>query len=446
MLNLTQRHLVERGVEDVPIPRFVLVRQRFPAQTVQDIPSELDRQWKQRDLYCRIHSGQRVAITAGSRQIANMPTILRSIADAVKSRGAHPFIIPAMGSHGAATAEGQLSILNHYGITEESTGCPIISSMDTVQIGMTEDGTPVFCSRTLCDEADAIILCNRIKPHPGLAGKVQSGLIKMSVIGCGKQRGAAECHRRGLDGMEERLIACSRVVLERMPVIFGVGIIENAYDQTAELHCIPAERIHEEEPALLQRAASYMPAILPDRLDVLFVDEGGKNISGVCADPAVTLRYLVPEKIAQNRRKPPSVFILGDLTEESEGAASGIGQADIITDRLLKKVDLGKTYVNAMTSTFLLNSRIPLVMRNDRFALKLAIRTCNAPQPDRLRIVRIRNTLRLSEIYVSEALAEEMGQDPRIEILSPPMPLSFDEEGNLLPFAADHHMERKVSK
>lgn len=432
MADFSKLHLVEQGVADVQIPRFARVRQCFSAHTIDNFAQAIDEQLKIRNLYPLIKPGQRVAITAGSRQIANMPFILQAIGDAVKARGAHPFIIPAMGSHGAATAEGQKDILIHYGITEESTGCPIISSMEVNLIGHTETGLPVYCSRTLCDEADAIILCNRIKPHPGLAGAIQSGITKMSVIGCGKQKGAATCHQLGLTGMEERLIASSRVVLNKMPVIFGVGIIENAFDQTAEIHCIPADRIHAEEPALLSRAFSYMPTIYPDNLDVLFVDEIGKNISGVCADPAITLRYLVPEKIAKNTRKPPSVFIMGDLTAESEGAASGIGQADIITQRLYEKIDFGKTYVNAMTSTFLLNSRMPIVMRNDRFALQLAIKTCNAPDPDKLRIVRIQNTLLVSEIFVSEAMLPEILQDPRFEILSDPEPLHFDAQGNII--------------
>lgn len=434
MADFSKRYIVEENIKDVPLPRFARVRQNFSVHKVEDIPEELDRQMKSRDLYARIQPGQRIAITAGSRQIANMPLILRSIGDAVRSRGAHPFIIPAMGSHGAATAEGQRDILTHYGITEESTGCPIISSMEVDLIGHTETGLPVYCSRTLCQEADAIILCNRIKPHPGLAGPIQSGLTKISVIGCGKQKGASICHAAGLEGMEERLIASSRVVIDKMPVIFGVGIIENAFDQTAELHCIPAESIAKEEPPLLQRAFAYMPSILLDNLDILFVDQVGKNISGVCADPAITLRYLVPEKIAQNKRKPPSVFIMGDLTDESEGAASGIGQADIITQRLYDKADMGKTYVNAMTSTFLLNSRIPIVMANDRYALQLAARTCNAPDPENLRIVRIRNTLLISEIYVSEALLPEVERHPMLEVLSSPAPISFDGCGNI----ADH--------
>lgn len=433
MPNFRSVALVEAALESVHLPRFFMVRQHFGTQQVRSIPLELSAQLRARRLEERVLPGQRVAITAGSRQISDMPQILRAIADAVKSRGASPFIIPAMGSHGAATAEGQKDILTHYGITEASTGCPIVSDMSVRQIGSTASGLPVFCSRTLCDDADAIILCNRIKPHPGLAGSIQSGLIKMSVIGCGKQQGAASCHRAGLRGMEERLRESSLLILQKMPVIFGVGILENAFDQTAELHCIPAEEIHAQEPALLRRAAAYMPSIYPDNLDVLFVDWVGKNISGVCADPAVTLRYLVEEKIAKNKRKPPSVFIMGDLTAESEGAASGIGQADIVTRRLFEKIDFEKTYINAMTSTFLLNSRLPIVMRNDAYALKLALRTCNAPQPDAPRIVRIQNTLMLQTLCASEAMLPEIAADPRMEILTAPEPLRFDEAGNLFP-------------
>lgn len=434
MANFSNRYLVEQEIENVELPRFFKVRQHFDAKTVENIPLELHRQLSTRELYRRILPGQRVAITAGSRQIANMPQILKAIADAVRSRGAHPFIIPAMGSHGGATAQGQKDILLHYGITEESTGCKILSSMEVNEIGRTEEGLPVYCSRTLCEQADAIILCNRIKAHPGLAGNIQSGLTKISVIGCGKQKGAAICHRAGMAHMQERLVEMSRIVIEKMPVIFGVGILENAYDQTAELHCIPAECIAQEEPPLLKKAYSYLPRLIPDDLDVLFVDWVGKNISGVSADPAVTLRYLEPMKIAQNTRKPPKVFVMGDLTDESVGAGSGIGQADIVTQRLYEKVDFGKTYINAMTSTFLLNSRLPIVMKNDAYALKLAVRTCNAKDPERPRILRIRNTLDVAEIYASEVLLPEVLAHPQMELLTQPEPLCFDPDGNLLKF------------
>lgn len=434
MANFSNRYLVEQALDAVTLPRFFKVRQLFDTKTVEDIPRELRRGLTERNLLCRIQPGQRVAITAGSRQIANMPLILKSIADAVRSRGAQPFIIPAMGSHGGATAEGQKDILTHYGITKESTGCEIISSMEVEEIGRTHTGLPVYCSRTLCEYADAIILCNRIKAHPGLAGAVQSGLTKISVIGCGKQKGAAACHQAGMEHMQERLEEMSRIVIAKMPVVFGVGILENAYDQTSELHCIPAECIAQEEPPLLKRAYSYLPRLLPEALDVLFVDWVGKNISGVSADPAVTLRYLEPRKIAQNTRKPPKVFIMGDLTDESVGAASGIGQADIVTQRLYEKVDFGKTYINAMTSTFLLNSRLPIVMKNDKYALKMAVRTCNAAEPDKPRILRICNTLDVAEIYASEALLEEVRMHPQMEVLTQPQPLRFDINGNLFSF------------
>lgn len=434
MVNFSNRYLVEQVIDGVELPRFFKATQRFDATMVKDIPLELHNQLLVRDLYRRILPRQRVAITAGSRQIANMPKILKAIADAVRSRGAYPFIIPAMGSHGGATAQGQADILRHYGITEESTGCKIVSSMEVNEIGQTRDGLPVYCSRTLCEEADAIILCNRIKAHPGLAGDIQSGLTKISVIGCGKQKGAATCHRDGMAHMQERLVEMSRVMLEKMPVIFGVGILENAYDQTAELHCIPAERIAQEEPPLLKKAYAYLPRLYPNDLDVLFVDWVGKNISGVSADPAVTLRFLEPMKIAKNTRTPPKVFVMGDLTDESVGAASGIGQADIVTQRLLEKVDFGKTYINAMTSTFLPNSKLPIVMKNDIYALKMAVRTCNAADPGKPRILRIRNTLDVKEIYASEALLPEILAHPQMDVLTELQPLEFDPEGNLLPF------------
>ena len=426
-----QLHLVEKGVDHVQIPKFYKVRQNFYRNSIADVPKEVKEQLKSTHLLGRIVPGSRIAITAGSRQIANMPLILHEIASAVRACGAIPFIIPAMGSHGGATSEGQAGILRHYGITEEACGCPIISNIASELIGHTENGLAVYCSSTLVHEADGVILCNRIKPHPGIVGYPQSGLIKMSVIGCGKQRGAQECHRVGLDGMGQRLLESSHVIFKKIPILFGVGIIENAYDETAEIHCIPAEEIHEKEPNLLKRAYELMPKILPDNIDVLYTDFVGKNISGVLADPNVTLRFLIPEKQAEVTRKPPTVFIMGDMTEESEGAASGIGQADIITQRLFEKVDLGKTYVNVMTSTFVRGARLPVVMRNDLYALKFGIHVCNAPNPTKVRVVRIQDTLHVSEIMVSAAYLPEIEGDDHFTIIDGPFDLSFDADGNI---------------
>lgn len=429
--DFSRLYLAEQGVDHEVIPKFYKVRQHFPDERLNDIPGTVHQKIYELHMDKRIHPKDRIAITAGSRQIANMPLILRSIVNEVRALGAEPFVIPAMGSHGGATAEGQKQLLAHYGITEETIGCKIVSDMSTDIIGYTEKGLPVYCSSALIHLADGIILCNRIKPHPGIAGPTQSGLIKMSVIGCGKQKGAETCHKAGTRGMAERLVASSRVVFEKMPVLFGVGIIENAYDETSEIHVIPAEKIHEEEPALLKRAYEKMPKILPDDIDVLYVDRIGKNISGVGADPNVTLRFLVPAKAAEVTRRPPSVFIMGDITEESAGAVSGIGQADIITMRLFEKIDFGKTYVNVMTSTFLRGAKIPVVMRNDEYALKFGIHTCNAPDPSDIRIVRIQDTLHVSEIMISEAVYNEIKEDPRYTVLSGSFELRFDAQGNI---------------
>jgi len=431
MANFTKNYLVERGVENTFVPRFVKVRQKFDTKCLTDFDSEIKRCMKERGLYERIKQGQRVAISAGSRQIANIPEILKSIVEIVKSLGGKPFIIPAMGSHGGATAEGQKSILISYGITEEAVGAPIISCMDVGEIGKTKDGIPVYCSKTLAD-ADAIIIVNRIKPHPGLSGPIQSGLIKMSVIGLGKQKGAETCHRLGLDGMTNRLGEMSKIIISKIPIIFGVGILETANDETAEIHCVPAELFDIEEPLLLKKAQEYMPEIMFDSIDVLVVDEVGKNISGVCADPAITLRFLVESK--KTPRPAPKCFIMSDLTSESAGAASGIGQADIITYRLYEKIDFGKTYVNSMTSTFLPNARMPIVMKNDYYALKLAIKTCNCPDVSKVRVVRIKNTLNISDIFISEGLFPEALANSRIDILSEPIEQQFDISGNYINF------------
>ena len=422
---------VKDVLKDVPIPAFYRLKQHFTNTVVHDVRSAVRDSLEERDLYETIKPGSHVTIAVGSRQIANLKDIVHEIVQIVKERGAYPSIIPAMGSHGGATAEGQRDILATFGIDEISMGVPILDSMDVTFIGTSEDGDPVHVATHLL-QADGIIIVNRVKPHPAFSGPIESGITKMSVIGLGKQKGAEYCHKKGLGGFSERLQVMSRVVFGRLPILFGVAILENPYDQTAEIHCIPSGQVENEEPALLEKARKYMPRIIPDALDVLIVDEIGKNISGTGADPNVMCRFTSPYKMSD--RKPPVRIAMLDLTEETHGAAAGMGQADFITERLFDKIDYGKIYINSITSTLLQNSFTPLVMPNDALAIKAAIQTCNRIDLKDVRIVRIRNTLELGTILVSEAMLPEVERNPEIEVVSGPLTVRFDTAGNIIDY------------
>ena len=426
MITFEHMGLVDGVIRDTKIPKFVKVKQLFSVKREDDISGCIRSGMAERDLYERIKPGMRVAITVGSRQIANMSAIVKELGDICKERGATPYLFPSMGSHGGGTAEGQAAFLHHYGITEESMGAEINACMDVTDIGTISDGTHVFVASHLLD-ADAIIIMNRIKAHPGFSGPIESGLTKMAVIGFGKRVGAESMHRIGTQGMSGRLIEAAAVIFDKLKVAIGVGVIENAYDETAEIHCIPAECIPAEEPPLLLRAKSYMPKIIPNPLDVLIVDRIGKNISGMGADPCITCRFTSPHKSGD--RPGPARMVFRDLTDETENAASGMGQADIITRRLFDKIDIGKTYVNQITSTFIENDIIPLIMPNDRDAIKVAIKTCHCEDPLAPRIVRIKNTLMIGELYASEALIPEIEANPELEIVGEPFEFEFDEEG-----------------
>lgn len=423
--------LVERALDDVTIPRFVRVRQRFERTSITDFYAAIKAGVADRGLEGCLAAGRRIAITAGSRQIRNVPEILRAVVRVVREAGCEPFIMPAMGSHGGATDEGQAALLASYGIREESIGAPIVSSMRVQGVGALDDGSIVYCSETAL-LSDGVILLNRVKAHPGLFGPYQSGLVKMSVIGLGKQKGAESIHRMGADAMPERMLDASRVLFARAPILFGVAILENAYDETAEIRVLPKARIHEEEPALLEHSRSLLPSIIPSPLDVLVVDRVGKNISGVCADPNVTMRFLNPKK--RTGRPAPKRLVMSNLTEESGGSASGVGQADVITKRLFDQIDFGKTYINSMTSTNVHNPMVPVVMRNDLYALKFALKTCNLSAYTASRIVRIKSTLDVEEIYVSEPLMQELSRCPMIAQLTEPTEQTFDQEGNYIDF------------
>lgn len=413
------------------IPKMVEVRQTFedqhiPAEQIASVVYEQLSQPKFRDL---IQPGKRICITAGSRGICNIVAILKSIADFCKEKGGRPFLVPAMGSHAGATAEGQLEMLEHLGITEESTGCPILSSMETVMLGTTDDGYPVHIDKNAY-EADGIIVCGRVKLHTAFRGPYESGLMKMMTIGLGKQKGASTCHSAGYGMFPHLLPAIATVMMQKAPIVCGVAILENAYDKTYKIAALKPEEIAEEEPKLLKEAHSKMASILFPDCDVLIIDEMGKNISGEGSDPNIAGTFAVTTAsggIQADKRACLS------LTPVSGGNALGIGGLDVISRSLFESIDFSAMYPNVITTHEFNFGKIPLIADNDEAVFKMCIYGCGKGESsDGVRLVRIKNTLELERIYISEAMIPEAKKIPNLTIIGEPIEFEFNEEGELI--------------
>lgn len=414
----------------VAFPKMVRIRQVFSRPKLQDAAGVLRDQLQMEEFAGKIRPGMSVAITVGSRGIDNLPILTRELVGFLKGKGARPFLVPAMGSHGGATAEGQRAVLEHLGITPEFVGAPIRSSMEVREIGQTPDGLPVRIDRE-ASLADGIVVMNRVKPHPSFRGPCESGLMKMMTIGLGKQIGASVCHSEGMGRMSYYVQSFGRAVLNQAPILFGIGLVENAYDETSRIQVIPPERIPEDEPVLLRHAFELMPRIMYDEFDVLIVDRIGKDISGNGMDPNITGRVSNPELRGTVGPTLQRVVVL-DLTEETNGNANGIGQADFTTQRLFSKTDLDGTYPNALTSNVISNVKMPMMLKNDRLAIAAGIKTCLGHTGKGVRIVRVRDTLSLEYLWVSEALLEHGVPDGQIEVCGSGEELTFDRNGNLL--------------
>ena len=419
------------GGLDIALPDMFNVRQKFATERLSDLRGAIVREFQRPEIRGRVKSGQVVAVGCGSRGIANIAEIAKAVIAQLRALGAQPFIFPCMGSHGAATAEGQKKVLESYGITEATTGVPIRASMDTTVVGKLPDGTPVHMDRHAA-EADAVVVINRIKPHTAFRGATESGLTKMLSIGIGKIIGATTYHTHGMDRFPELLPQIRDLNIAKRNVLFGVGIVENAYDETALIEIIPAEQLAKREPELQAMAKDLMPQLCFDEIDVLVIDEMGKNISGAGYDPNITGRN---RRAVRWQAKPlvKKIVILG-LTRETMGNATGVGSADVITMRVYRELDVASTYANIITSCNLDGAAIPMVMNTDREAIALAVKTVVRVKPENCRIVRIRNTLHLGEIQISAALLDEVRANPgRFEIVSGPAALAFDSNDTLAP-------------
>lgn len=422
--------VVSKLVENVMIPKMFKVRQIFPHDGIEvsEIPEKINELMSREELKNQIKPGMKIAITAGSRGIANVDLITKSIVDFVKNLGAEPFIVAAMGSHGGATSEGQRAILRNLGITEESMGCEIKSSMEVVKIGVTEEGLDVKISKDAW-EADGIIISCRIKPHTCFRGPYESGIMKMMTIGLGKQAGAEVCHAAGFKHMAEHVPMFGKAILKNANILFAVAVLENGFDETAKIIALNHDEIEEKEPEYLKEAKALLPRIYVDECDVLVCDTIGKNFSGSGMDANITGTFATP--YASGGLKSQRVAVL-DLSEESHNNACGMGMAHATTRRLFEKIDVEQTYPNLITSTVIENARIPLVMKNDREAIQLCIRTCTEIDKANPRIVRIANSMNIEHIYLSEAYYQDALKNPNLVVESEPEPVQFDKDGNLM--------------
>ena len=356
-----------------------------------------------------------------------MLTVYQELVAFVKNAGGEPFIFPSMGSHGGATAEGQVEVLRHLGITEESCGCPIVSSMETDLLGYTnKNHLPAYIDHE-ANKADAIILVNRVKLHTSFRGHIESGLCKMAVIGMGKQKGAELCHSRGWDCMLDSVVDLAETILEKSKVIFGVALVENGYEETAKVECIPVENIMSREPELLKLAVEYMPAIPFKNYDILIVDRMGKEYSGGGMDTNVISRFPSTAVPPDPRQKIIAVL---DLSDGSMGNAIGVGMADVTTKSLFDKWDMESSYINNLTNGTLQNYKMPMVMPNDKMAIQASLQMCRLDEPAKAKMVRIHSTLELSEFWISETLERE-ALDCGLKILGDSFDFEFDELGNL---------------
>lgn len=405
------------------LPALYKIHQSFDGQQVDDIPARVSEQIAALNLHKRIKPGQTVAITGGSRGIANIPLILKSVVDELKSLGLKPFLVPAMGSHGGATAEGQRKILHKYGMTEQAVGCEIRASMDVVELGWPMPGIRVVEDRNAY-EADWVVVVNRAKPHTRFDGEIESGLCKMILIGLGKTEGATLYHKAAVNYSFGKLVEVAvPFFLEKANLLFGMGLVENGYEETAIIEAAPPEGLIALDKKLLAEAKRMMPKLPFNKIDVVIVDEMGKNYSGTGMDTNI---------IGSKSSVEITRVFVRDLHPSSEGNAAGVGFADMITDRMRDKIDLHATALNCMTAQAFAGARVPVSFPTDRDALTAAMATIGLTESHESGIVWIPNTLHLKEVMVSETFMEEVEAREDLAIVDGPHEMVFDEAGNLV--------------
>lgn len=416
------------GLDEVKIPKFVRIRQIYESDYIADLAEHLRREMHEKFAGETKWRGKKLCITVGSRGIPGLGTMVRTLIECLQELGAEPFIIPSMGSHGAASVAGQLEILEGYGITEAAMGVPIKATMDVVELGKLDDGTPVFCDR-YAYESDGIIIMNKIKPHTDFRAAHESGLAKMMAIGIANHKGASMFHRMGFQSFGERIPKVCRMFLEKAPVAFGVGIVQNAYDDISELEVIKPEKFLERDAALLEIAKRRIAKFKNPNLDLLIIDEIGKNISGNGHDPNITGRSNSPG--FEKELNCQKIFIRG-ISEASHHNGAGIRGADITTRRCLNDIDFQATWTNVATVNILTGGVIPMFVETDLDAIKVCIRTCLGIDYTQAKIAHIINTLHMQEIEVSLPYWETIKDRNDVELISEPYDLKFDKDNFLI--------------
>lgn len=419
---------IEDILEPIPIPRVAGVCQKFDRPIIENLEDAFLDNIESRGVLDAVKPGMEIAVAVGSRGISNQPLFVKLLVDMLKKRGGKPFLVPSMGSHGGATGDGQRKMLERMGLGEEAVGAPIRSSMETVQIGVADNGLPVHIDRN-AHEADGIVIINRIKPHVAFRGSFESGIMKMIAIGLGKQKGADICHELGFGRMAENIPAFARVTIEKENILFAIGLLENAYHETCRISVLRKKEIEIEEPKLQEEAKQLSPKLHFNEIDVVIIDEIGKDISGTGFDTNVVGRYHTPYCAGG-----PDVtrLVILNVTDKSHGNANGLGIADFTTRRVFDKFSFENTYPNSLTSTVPLSVKIPMVLDSDILAVQAAIKTSNILDKQKIRLVRIKNTNELGKIEVSECLLEKVRQNPYLSIESDPYELTFDDKGNLV--------------
>jgi len=417
----------------IVLPRMVEVRQTVPAPKLEDFVSEIRKELGRAKLSERVRPGAKIAITAGSRGIAHIQQVLATVVDEVRAAWGDPFLIPAMGSHGGATPEGQIAVLKSLGVTPETVGAPILATMEVSFVGRLGNGTPVYVDRNAM-QADGIIVVGRVKPHTDFKDKIESGLMKMIVIGLGKQKGAEMIHRFKSEGYHKLLPEAARLIMKKAPIILGLGVVENAHHEIAIVKAIEPKDIEAEEMELLEKAKGLLARIPFKDMDVLIIDEIGKEISGTGMDTNVVGRFWLP---GEHDPQAPNINIIVvlDLTEDTHGNAIGIGLADLTTQRLVSKIDYPSTFVNALTGTHPLPGKTPISLPSDRDAITAALHICGPIDPKEAKVVRIKNTQYLERFWISESLRKTVEADEelreKLEIVGEPREMQFDVLGTL---------------
>ena len=421
---------------EIMFPKLYLVKQTFPRPRIEAVKSTVYQELEKLGIRQRLPKGSKVAITAGSRGINKIVEITRYIVDYLKENGFEPRLIAAMGSHGGGTAEGQRAILNSLGLTPEAVGAPVLTGAETVEVGKTPQGLIAYINRHIRD-VDGVIVLNRIKVHTALMGDMQSGLTKMCVVGLGGPSGAQQFHSLGIRELPACLREIGTILMEKTPILGGLAIIENGFEETAHIIGVEARKFIEEEPKLLAMATKLLPLLPVDKLDILVIEEMGKDYSGTCIDTNVVGRFRV-----KGEPEPETPFIkrivVLDISEGSHGNANGVGLADLVTDKLVGKIDLKSTYLNVVTTGFVQRCFIPLHFPSEKETIEMAIASLGRVAAKDLRLMVIPTTLHLERVYASEALVAELKAKPGVEVMGEAMELAFDASGNMVTRLMEH--------